>query len=68
LPEKDAKSITESMCRWWVERWVLNRLTRDDVFQRMAQHTLVHPIRHGARVILPRFDFDQPVLFDEHME
>jgi len=68
LAAKDAKRVTECMCRWWVERWVVGRLRRDDVFERMAQHTLVHPIRHGARVVLPRVDPEQPVLFDEWME
>jgi hypothetical protein len=68
LAEKEPKKITEAMCRWWIDRWVLARLKRDDVCQRMAQHTLVHPIRHGARVVLPRLDPDQPVLFDEWLE
>jgi hypothetical protein len=68
VAEKDAKRVTECMCRWWFERWVAGRLRRDDVFERMVQHTLVHPIRHGARVVLPRLDPDHPVLFDEWME
>src|SRR5262245_23893197 len=68
LAEKEPKKITEAMCRWWIDRWVLSRLKRDDVYERTAQHTLVHPIRDGARVVLPRFDPDQPVLFDEWLE
>ena len=68
VAEKDAKRVTQCMCRWWVERWVVSWLRREDVFERMAQHTLVHPIRHGARVILPRLDPDQPALFDEWKE
>lgn len=65
---KDVAWVTACMCRWWIERWLVGRLRRDDVFARMAQHTLVHPIRHGARVVLPRLDPDQPVLFDEWIE
>jgi hypothetical protein len=68
VAEKDANAVTESICRWWAERWVVGRLKRDDVFQRMAQHTLVHPIRHGARVVLPRVDPDKRLLFDEWAE
>jgi hypothetical protein len=68
VADKDAKRVTECMCRWWVERWVVGRLRRDDVFERMAQHTPVHPIRHGARVVLPRLDPEQPLLFDEWTE
>jgi hypothetical protein len=34
------------------------------VLERMARHSFVHPIRHGARVVLPR-DPEQPELFEE---
>jgi hypothetical protein len=68
LAEKDANAVTAQMCRWWIDRWVLSRLRREDVCARMAQHTLVHPIRHGGRVVLPRLDPDQPALFDEWLE
>ena len=68
VTEKDAKKVTKTMCRWWIERWLVGRLKRDDVFERMAQHTLVHPIRHGARVVLPRLDPDQPALFADWTE
>ena len=44
------------MCRWWLRRWLTPRLRRPDVFERLARHTLVHPIRHGARVLLPHTD------------
>ena len=30
----------------------------------MAQPTLVNPIRHGARVELPRMDSEQRLLFE----
>jgi len=56
------------MCNWWVQRWAVGRLRREDVFKRIAEHTLVHPIRHGARVILPRLDSEQPLLFDDWIE
>ena len=68
LDEKAPEKVTKQIYHWWINRWVLGRLKRDDVCQRIAQHTLVHPIRHGARVVLPRLDPDQPVLFDEWLE
>ena len=34
-------------------------LERPDTLSRIGAHTLVHPIRHGARVTLPRSDVDQ---------
>jgi len=45
----------------------LSRLRRPDVFERLARHTLVHPIRHGARVLLPRAD-GQQTLFEDWAE
>ncbi len=48
LPQQ-CKRTTEHMCRWWMERWLIGWLRREDALERMAQHTLVHPIRHGAR-------------------
>jgi hypothetical protein len=41
------------------------RIARDDVLERIAGHTLVHPIRHGARVVLPATDFEQGRLFGD---
>ncbi len=68
LPQQDPPRTTERMCRWWIERWLVGRLRRDDIHDRLARHTLVHPIRHGARVVLPRTDLEQPVLFEDWAE
>ena len=59
LPRKNPATITEEMIHHWRERWLLPRIQRDDVLDRLARHTLVHPIRHGARVPLPRADIEQ---------
>ena len=56
---------TEEIGRWWTERWLRKRIESDDVLARVEQHTLVRPIRHGARVVLPRIDDGQGTLFDE---
>ena len=47
------------------ERWLRKRIESDDVLARVEQHTLVRPIRHGARVVLPRIDDGRTTLFDE---
>jgi len=47
-----------------MERWVLKRMMREDVRERIAEQTLVNPIRHAARVELPRADDDQQLLFE----
>jgi hypothetical protein len=61
---------TEEIGCWWTERWLQKRIDSDDVLAQIEQHTLVRPIRHGARVVLPRVDDDQTTLFDdlEHFE
>ena len=64
LPKKRAKQISERIAHWWIERWVSKRILREDVRARIAQQTLVNPIRHVARVDLPRIDSDQRLLFE----
>lgn len=56
---------TEEIGRWWTERWLRNRIESDDVLARIEQHTLVRPIRHGARVVLPHIDDGQATLFED---
>jgi len=36
--------------RFWRERWLFRRIERAEVLQRIARHSLAHPIMHGARV------------------
>ncbi len=48
---------------WWLERWVAPRLARSETLAEIERHTLIHPITHGARVILPMEDLWQPGLF-----
>jgi hypothetical protein len=65
LSAKDPQAVTRHIVHWWAERWLTQRIQRDDVLSRVAQHTLVHPIRHGARIPLVLEDSDQLPLFDE---
>jgi len=66
FPPKDRGGVTRQVVDWWLRRWLLPRLMREDTLDRVAAHTTsVHPIRHGARVPLPKEDPDQPALFEE---
>jgi len=65
LPPRRAAAATRQMVRWWAERWLSPRIARDDVLERLGLHTLVRPIRHGARVTLPPPNAGPPGLFDE---
>ena len=60
-PERGTAAIVE----WWTKRWLSKRVMNDEVLARLDEHTLVRPIRHGARVVLPRADGEQGSLFDD---
>ncbi len=47
------KEETDRIVGWWTRRWLLNRSKRQDVLDRVASETLIYPVRHGARVVLP---------------
>ncbi|HZR75128.1 MAG TPA: Druantia anti-phage system protein DruA [Bradyrhizobium sp.] len=55
----EAQASTARIARHWFERWASSRMERIDTGQRLLAHTLVRPIRHGARVLLPSDDMDQ---------
>lgn len=61
------KQGTTALVRWWSERWLSRRIMNDEVLARLEEHTLVRPIRHGARVALPTVDDgrEHPDLFDD---
>jgi hypothetical protein len=61
--QEKRKPVVRRMIDWWLKRWVRGRALRQDVLERVARHNFVHPIRHGARVVLPP-DREQPVLFE----
>jgi len=53
LPQTRPRERSDMIARYWMERWLSNRIERDDVLSAVEKHTLVHPITHGARVRLP---------------
>ena len=60
-PERSTKEIG----RWWAERWLGQRIESDDILERVAQHTKIRPISHGARVVLPCVENSEPSLFED---
>lgn len=53
---KRPQEATQKIVNWWAQRWLHRRINSDEVLSQLEQHTLVHPIRHGARVMLPESD------------
>lgn len=56
---------TLAICKWWISRWLSKRVMQDEVLSKVEEHTLVRPIRHGARVVLPAVDEEQGSFFDD---
>jgi Druantia protein DruA len=44
---------TRDLVEFWYRRWLSNRIDRDEVLERVANHTTAYPVSHGARVPLP---------------
>jgi hypothetical protein len=50
MDRRKPAAVTQQIVDWWMDRWLRPRTRSDIVRQAAAQHTLVHPIVHGARV------------------
>lgn len=55
------QASTARIAQYWFDRWASPRMGRSETEQKLLSHTLVRPIRHGARVVLPSNDADQLV-------
>jgi hypothetical protein len=64
VPQSDKEERTKMLFAYWCKRWLLSRIKNSEMLQKVAQHTLTHPIRHGARVPLPRDDDSTEFLWD----
>ena len=56
---------TAAISEWWRERWLSRRIEQDSVLENVGVHTLVRPVRHGARVDLPATAVDFVSFLDE---
>ena len=52
IPQANAKEKTELLADFWRKRWLASRINTPGILEKVASHTLTHPIRHGARVPL----------------
>ena len=65
LFSKRGSDATAAVTDWWRERWLTRRIESDKVLQDVAAHTLVRPVRHGARVPLAPATAEQYTIFDD---
>jgi hypothetical protein len=50
IPQSRPREKTKLISKYWIKRWLANRIANEDVLNKMAEHTLAYPITHGARV------------------
>jgi len=63
IPQSHPKNKTELIGKFWIKRWLLNRITNQEVLQKVAEHTVSYPITHGARFPVTQ-DARELTLFD----
>lgn len=63
IPQTKPKLQTELIGKYWIKRWLINRIKREEVLDQVAAHAVAYPITHGARVPLVSDD-KVPKLFD----
>jgi len=56
IPEARWPEASRRIAAWWTTRWLKHRVLSDAVLEDVARHRLVHPITHGARVVVPARD------------
>lgn len=59
------REASDRIAEWWRERWLHRRIESDEVLAAVEKHTLVAPVRHGARVTRPTGGAEQVCLFNE---
>jgi hypothetical protein len=63
LPQSKPKLITELIGKFWVKRWLRNRILNDEVLENVKENTLSYPITHRAKVPI-EIKERVPTLFD----
>lgn len=61
LPVNQAEQTTKRIADYWIQRWLSMRIDNEQVLAEVEQDTLILPITHRARVVLP--GTDEPSLF-----
>ena len=59
ITQSSPRERTDAIVEWWSTRWMRARCERPETLTALRQQRLVHPIRHAARVVLPKIETDQ---------
>ncbi len=52
IPQTKPKIKTQLIGKYWIKRWLNNRIEREGLLEQVGNHTLSYPITHGARVVI----------------
>lgn len=50
----DRRDATAGIVDFWRARWLSHRVESTEVVRAVAEHLLMSPVQHGARVVMPR--------------
>jgi hypothetical protein len=56
LTELEHRELSSRISEYWIDRWVVNRIQKDHVIDKIEQEDLSYPINHGGRVVLNTSD------------
>ena len=65
IESNDPKSASAKIVDYWVSRWLINRINKEEVLERIAEHTKAYPVTHGARVPLYKLSNANEELFPD---
>jgi hypothetical protein len=57
----DRRDATPRIVDFWRNRWLSNRVMSPEVIKALAEHSLISPVQHGARVVMPSSNCDETV-------
>jgi hypothetical protein len=54
MPQTRAQYRSDLIAQYWSDRWLARRLAKPSILEEVSKHRLTYPIKHGAKVELPR--------------
>jgi hypothetical protein len=57
----DRRDATARIVEFWRTRWLSNRVMSAEVIKALTGHSLISPVHHGARVVMPSSNGDEMV-------
>jgi hypothetical protein len=58
VPIAGNQEATKLLAEYWLKRWLSKRVGVPDILDKVAEHAVTYPVRHGARVPLPPEEFE----------